>query len=85
MPLELHRAHQANDRAVMTAYGFPTTMTESDCVARLLEMYQQLTKNRICYLIKHQCLNIFDIIFRVFVSKARHMLCRKKCFASFVL
>ena len=43
MPIELRRAHQANDRAVMAAYGFPTTMTESDCVARLLEMYQQLT------------------------------------------
>lgn len=45
MPIELRRAHQANDRAVMAAYGFLTTMTESDCVARLLEMYQQLTKN----------------------------------------
>ena len=43
MPIELRRAHQANDRAVMAAYGFPTTMTESDCVARLLEMYQQIT------------------------------------------
>lgn len=42
MPIKLRRAHQANDRAVMAAYGFPTTMTESDCVARLLEMYQQL-------------------------------------------
>ena len=40
---ELYCFHQANDRAVMAAYGFPTTMTESDCVARLLEMYQQLT------------------------------------------
>lgn len=38
----LRRAHQANDRAVMAAYGFPTTMSESDCVARLLEMYQQI-------------------------------------------
>ncbi len=44
MPIELRRAHQANDRAVMAAYGFPTTMTESDCVARLLEMYRQLIK-----------------------------------------
>ncbi len=43
MPIELRRAHQANDRAVMAAYGFPTIMSESDCVARLLEMYQQLT------------------------------------------
>lgn len=46
MPIELRRAHQANDRAVMAAYGFPTTMTESDCVARLLEMYQQITNKK---------------------------------------
>lgn len=46
MPIELRRAHQANDRAVMAAYGFPTTMTESDCVARLLEMYQQITSTK---------------------------------------
>lgn len=42
MPVELRRAHQANDRAVMEAYGFASTMTESDIVARLLEMYEQL-------------------------------------------
>lgn len=41
---ELRTAHQNNDRAVMAAYGFSTKMTESECVARLLEMYQQLTK-----------------------------------------
>lgn len=46
MPIELRRAHQANDRAIMAAYGFPTTMTESDCVARLLEMYQQITNKK---------------------------------------
>jgi len=43
MPVELRRAHQDNDRAVMAAYGFDTRMSESDCVARLLEMYQHLT------------------------------------------
>lgn len=45
MPSELRRAHQDNDRAVMQAYGFPVSrdFTESDCVARLLEMYQQFT------------------------------------------
>lgn len=46
MPIELRRAHQANDRAVMAVYGFPTTMSESDCVARLLEMYQQITSTK---------------------------------------
>ncbi len=45
MPPELRRAHQENDRAVMLAYGFtPGKTTESDCVARLFEMYQALTK-----------------------------------------
>lgn len=42
MPAELRKAHQQNDRAVMAAYGFDTKMTESDCVARLLEMYQEM-------------------------------------------
>ena len=45
MPVELRRAHQDNDRAVMVAYGFPVkTMTESQCVAELFKLYQQLTK-----------------------------------------
>ena len=44
MPAELRRAHQANDRAVMQAYGFPVrNFTEQDCVARLMEMYRELT------------------------------------------
>ena len=41
---QLRRVRQANDHAVMAAYGFQTTMSESDCVTRLLEIYQQLTK-----------------------------------------
>ena len=45
MPVELRRAHQDNDRAVMAAYGFPIkTMTESQCVAELFKLYQELTK-----------------------------------------
>ena len=43
MPPELRKAHQENDRAVMAAYGFSTKMTESECVAKLFEMYQTLT------------------------------------------
>ena len=44
--LELRKAHQENDRAVMQAYGFPikSTFTESQCVAELFKMYQELTK-----------------------------------------
>lgn len=45
MPPELRKAHQENDRAVMKAYGFDVkTMTESTCVAELMKMYQELTK-----------------------------------------
>ena len=46
MPSDLIVAHQANDRAVMQAYGFPVKKTyqESDCVADLFKLYQQLTK-----------------------------------------
>ena len=45
MPAELRKAHQENDRAVMVAYGFkPGQTTESDCVAELFRMYQEMTK-----------------------------------------
>ena len=45
MPPELRKAHQANDRAVMQAYGFDIkTMTESGCVAELMKMYKELTE-----------------------------------------
>ena len=44
MPKELRKAHQENDKAVMEAYGFSTKMTESECVAKLMEMYQKLAK-----------------------------------------
>ncbi len=42
MPAELRKAHQANDRAVMAAYGFPVSMTESECVSRLFELYREV-------------------------------------------
>lgn len=46
MPPELRKAHHANDRAVMEAYGFPVSreFTESLCVAELFKLYQDLTK-----------------------------------------
>ena len=43
MPPELRKAHQANDKAVMQAYGFSIKMTESECVAELMKMYRKLT------------------------------------------
>lgn len=45
MPPELRKAHQANDRAVMDAYGFikgtAARTSESACVAELMKLYQQ--------------------------------------------
>ena len=46
MPSELRKAHLENDHAVMAAYGFSPNMTESDCVAELMKMYQVLTNNQ---------------------------------------
>ena len=55
MPPELRKAHQLNDAAVMEAYGFRTKdeqtgksrwLTESETVARLMQMYQELTKDK---------------------------------------
>ena len=45
MPYELQKAHRANDAAILEAYGFPKDATESDIVARLFKMYQELTNN----------------------------------------
>ena len=53
MPVELRKAHQDNDRAVMDAYGFKKLdengkmhwLSESETVAELMKMYQELTKN----------------------------------------
>ena len=44
MPLELRRAHTENDKAVMEAYGFSIKMTEADCVAELMKLYQKLVE-----------------------------------------
>ena len=44
MPPELRKAHQANDKAVMQAYGFSIKMTESECVAQLFKLYEKLTE-----------------------------------------
>ena len=41
---ELVKAHEANDAAVMKAYGFAPKMTESEVVAELFKMYEKLAK-----------------------------------------
>ncbi len=43
MPPELRKAHRANDVAVLEAYGFPKDASESEIVARLFKMYEELT------------------------------------------
>ena len=46
MPVELRRAHRANDKAVMQAYGFWGKLnSETEAVAELMKMYQRLTNN----------------------------------------
>ncbi len=42
---ELVKAHEANDKAVMAAYGFKPSMTESEIVAELFKLYEKLTKS----------------------------------------
>ncbi len=44
MPLDLRKAHRENDKAVMAAYGFKQGMTESEIVAELFKLYENLTK-----------------------------------------
>ena len=44
MPPELRKAHRDNDHAVMAAYGFPSTMQESEIVAQLFSLYNELIR-----------------------------------------
>lgn len=46
MPPELRRAHQANDRAVMQAYGFDPGMSEGEIAAALFKLYETLAGDR---------------------------------------
>ena len=44
MPPELRKAHKANDKAVMSAYGFKSSATEAEIVAELFKRYEQRVK-----------------------------------------
>ncbi len=46
MPTELRKAHVANDRAVMEAYGFNEKMSDEAIVGELFKMYEKLTTKR---------------------------------------
>ena len=42
MPPELRKAHAANDRAVLAAYGLAPDTPESEIVSHLMKMYQEM-------------------------------------------
>ncbi len=44
MPSDLRKAHRDNDIAVLEAYGFDKKITEDEIVAKLFELYLELTK-----------------------------------------
>ena len=47
MPPELRKAHKANGRAVMEAYGmWGKVHSEAECVAWLFRLYRELTEKR---------------------------------------
>lgn len=46
MPADLRKAHKANDKAVLQAYGLKPDATESEIVAHLFKMYEKLTKTK---------------------------------------
>ena len=47
LPPDLKAAHVENDKAVMAAYGFNhTKMSETECVAELMKMYQDLIEKK---------------------------------------
>ncbi len=46
MPIELRKAHEANDKAVLKAYGLNLSATEPEIVQHLFKMYEQLVKNK---------------------------------------
>lgn len=43
MPVELRKAHEANDKAVLKAYGLKPSASESEIVQYLFKMYEQIT------------------------------------------
>lgn len=46
MPIELRKAHEANDKAVMKAYGFKPSMSEDEIIAELFKMYKELVDEK---------------------------------------
>lgn len=44
MPAELRKAHEANDKAVLQAYGLKPSASESEIVQHLFKLYEELTR-----------------------------------------
>lgn len=44
MPVELRKAHKANDRAVLAAYGLKGSSTDTDIAQHLFKMYEKLIR-----------------------------------------
>ena len=44
MPIELRKAHEANDKAVLKVYGLKQSASESEIVQHLFKMYEELTR-----------------------------------------
>lgn len=42
MPTELHKAHDANDHAVLRAYGLKPSSSESEIIQKLFKLYEEL-------------------------------------------
>ena len=71
-------AHQDNDRAVMTAYGFPVkTMTESQCVAELFKpMWERQIADRladVCRVFISESQQSFKITAKKFEMRLMHV------------
>ena len=47
MPPELRKAHSANDRAVLAAYGLAPDTPEGEIVAHLFSLYSRMTKGNV--------------------------------------
>ena len=46
MPQDLRKAHEANDKAVLEAYGLKASASDNEIMAKLLKMYQILVQTK---------------------------------------
>lgn len=46
MPQDLRKAHKANDKAVLDAYGLKASASDNEIMAKLFKMYQNLVQNK---------------------------------------